>query len=462
MSRPLALVVLAGLPLALSAAPAVRPAVAAKAIAAARAKKKAARAATKSTQMPAPAAPANTSAATAAAAVVPAPAAEAPVAADGAALFGLGATLVADGDSPLVADVRPGSRAAEAGLAPGDRLLAVGGRPVSSPAETAAALRGWTPGVRIGLVARRGTAPAALETAPVPAAPAFARGAQDLSPRERVIAGERAERAAAEGNAAVRSAGPLVVPVRADQSVWARFPKGLPSGLKAGDEVVAEAAAALTTDSTLDFLAVPPGSRLRARVVSASDDGELRSVRLAFYALDLKGGSSHAVLGAAAAVSGAQNPTRVSSGGTVVSAAPLPEGRAKGAPVLGPEAKLRVRLLEPLTLEEPPAYWRAGPGLWIKTIEGGSGTRLYEITHVVAGRSAEAAGLKPGERLDAIGGRSTDKLDFADALDRLYGAPGSELELSVVRGAKSETLRLKRGLRWTGASSAPLPLPYQR
>ena len=49
--------------------------------------------------------------------------------------------------------------------------------------------------------------------------------------------------------------------VRADQGVWTRFPKGLPSGLKKGDEIVAEAAMGLTVDASLDFLAIPPGSK---------------------------------------------------------------------------------------------------------------------------------------------------------------------------------------------------------
>ena len=102
--------------------------------------------------------------------------------------------------------------------------------------------------------------------------------------------------------------------------------------------------------------------------------------------------------------------------------------------------------------------WRAGPGLWVKTVEDG-GRRLFEVTHAVAGRSAESAGLKVGDRLDAIGGKPSEKMDFAEAVDRLYGAPGSDVEVSVLRG-KSQSHKLKRGLRWAAGKSTPLPPAY--
>jgi hypothetical protein len=146
-------------------------------------------------------------------------------------------------------------------------------------------------------------------------------------------------------------------------------------------------------------------------------------------------------------------------GGTLVAAAPLPDAKRRGPePVLDVDARLRVRLLEPLVVDEPPSFWRAGPGLWVRTVEA-SGRRLFEVTHAISGRSAESAGLKVGDRLDAIGGRSAEKLDFAEAIDRLYGKPGSDVEVSVARG-KSQVLKLKRGMRWTGGKSEPLPLAY--
>jgi carboxyl-terminal processing protease len=84
---------------------------------------------------------------------------------------------------------------------------------------------------------------------------------------------------------------------------------------------------------------------------------------------------------------------------------------------------------------------------------------MFEITHAIPGRSGDAAGLRPGERLDSIGGRSTEKMDFSEAIDRLYGTPGSDVDVTVVRG-KSVPLKLKRGVKWSGGKSEPLPLSY--
>ena len=386
----------------------------------------------------------------------------APVTADSLdeiALFGLGAALVAQGDDLVVAAVRPGSRAAVAGLQSGDRLLRVDGA-VSSPAKAAAALRAWTPGTRLALTVRRGLEIRPLATAQIPPARDYVRGANDLSSHEQAIASDRLTQSASDGRAVVRAVSSLSVPVRADQGVWIRFPKGLPAGLRKGDELLAEVAMGLTVDATLDYLAIPPGSKLRARVIEAVDDGETRQVRMAFYALDLNGGGTYPTLGAATAVSADQRLARVGTGGTLIAAAPLPDAKRRAPePVLDADARLRVHLLSPLIVDEPPSYWRCGPGLWVKTVED-SGKRLFEITHAIAGRSAETAGLKVGDRLDSIGGRSTEKMDFAEAIDKLYGANGTDLEVSVIRAGKSETLKLKRGMKWTSGKSSPLPLAY--
>ncbi|MCR4293936.1 MAG: PDZ domain-containing protein [Elusimicrobia bacterium] len=377
---------------------------------------------------------------------------------DEIALFGLGADLVAQEDGLVASFVRPGSRADKAGLEAGDQLLRLDAA-AASRSKVAAALRAWTPGTRLPLVVRRGLEVLSLETAPVPAARDYARGDDDLSEHEKSLAAERSAQAASGGRAVVKAMAPLTVPVRADQGLWLRFPKGLPAGLKKGDEIVAESATGLTVDASLDFLAVPPGSKVRARVLDAVDDGRTRTVRLAFYALDLAGGGTYTTLGYANAVSGDQRMARVGPGGTLVAAAPLPDAKRRAPePVLDADARLRVRLLEPLVIDEPPSFWRAGPGLWVKTVEDG-GRRLFEITHAISGRSGESAGLKVGDRLDAIGGRSTEKLDFAEAIDRLYGAPGSDVEVSVARG-KRGVLKLKRGMSWTGGKSGLLPLAY--
>lgn len=373
-------------------------------------------------------------------------------------LFALGAALVSQDDGLIVASVLPGSRAQLAGLKSGDRLLRADGG-AWSRAGVAARLRAWIPGTRLPLVVQRGLEIIPLGTDPIPPAPDYARGDRDRSEHEKSLADERSEQAVSDGRAVVKAVGPLTVPVRADQGLWTRFPQGLPVGLKKGDEITAEAATGLTVDATLDFLAVPPGSKLRARVLDAVDDGETRTVRLGFYALDLNGGGTYSALGLATAVSGDQRMARVGTGGTLVAAAPLPDAKRRDLePVLDADARLRVRLLDPLVVDEPPSYWRSGPGLWVKTVEEG-GRRLFEITHAIVGRSAETAGLKVGDRLDAIGGQTTVKMDFAEAIDRLYGAPGSDVEVSVLRG-KSQTFKLKRGVRWSGGKSAALPSPY--
>lgn len=375
-------------------------------------------------------------------------------------LFGLGAALNAEDDGLLVAAVRPGSRADLAGLMSGDRLLRLDVA-TSSRAQAAAALRGWTPGTRLPLIVRRGLEIRSLETSPVPPARDYVRGARDLSEQEKTFAAEKMARADKDALAEVKTAGPLAVSVRADQGLWARFNKGLPAGLKVGDEVPAEAATCLTVDASLDFLALAPGSKLRARVVAAADDGQTRTVRLAFYAIDLDGGGTYPALGVAAGISGEQPVARVSAGGTLVSPAALPDAKRRAPePLLDVDTRLRVRLLEPLVINEPPSYWRAGPGLWTKTVEE-DGHRLFELTHTISERSAAAAGLKVGERLNRIDGRSTEKMDFAEAINRLYGAPGSDVEVSVVRAGKSEMLKLKRGVRWSSGKSAALPLPFE-
>ncbi|PIR15619.1 MAG: hypothetical protein COV48_13355 [Elusimicrobia bacterium CG11_big_fil_rev_8_21_14_0_20_64_6] len=389
----------------------------------------------------------------------PAPTAiKAPAAQDEIALFGLGASFIVQDDALLTTSVRPGSRADRAGLKSGDQVLRMDGA-VSSPALVAAKLRDWTPGTRLSLIVRRDLKILSLETERIPAEPRFSRGGRDLSEHEKVTAAERSARAVSDGRAVVNAIAPLTVTVLSDRGLWMRFPKELPPNLKAGDELVAETATGLTVDATLDFLAVPPSSTLRARVLKAVDDGETRTIRLAFYALGLNGGGTYTNLGYATSVTGDQRKTRVSAGGTLVAASPLPDAKRRApSPVLDADARLRVQLLEPLVINEPPSYWRAGPGLWLKTVEDG-GRRYFEITHTISGRSAEAAGLKVGDRLDGIGGRSTEKMDFAEAIDRLYGAPGSEVAVSVLRG-KSETLKLRRGLRWSAGKSDPLPFPY--
>lgn len=397
----------------------------------------------------------------AAAPAAPAAEAERPRPAD-AALFAFGVELDEGAGGLDVLAVRPSSRAEALGLRPGDRLMSLDGRPASGRAQAAAALRERAPGVRLSALVRRGGEIRALESAP-PARPLpLARGAGELSARERAAARRREgdEREAAE--ASVRAAPSPAFTARADQSLWVRFPAGLSASVRKGDVVVAEVSTALTTDASLDFLSVPPKSRIWARVVESAADGETRAVRLAFFKLAAAGGGAYPVSGVPAGVSGDQTLARVSSGGTLVVAAPFPgpDGERPWPDLLDPEARLRVRLLEPLTLVEPPSYWRAGPGLWLRTAER-EGSRLFEVSHVTPGRAAHAAGLKAGDLVEAIDGRGSSRLDFTDALDRLYGKPGSELGVTMLSRGKSAKRSLKRGARFDGGAVSALPLPVK-
>ncbi|HAZ09024.1 MAG TPA: hypothetical protein DCZ01_11030 [Elusimicrobia bacterium] len=400
-----------------------------------------------------------------AAALAPASAAAAPPRGE-AVLAAFGASLVEDADGLAAAGVRPDSPAAAAGLRPADRILRAAQAAARTRAEAAAALRAVGPESRESLVVRRGLAALPLIDAQSPQPLDFSRGARDLSAREWTLAQARGAQGSAQARDEVAEEAPLDWTLRADQALWVRFPAGLPSGLKKGAVVAAETAAALTTDGSLDFLAVPSKSPVWARVAEAADDGAVRSVRLLFFKMRPAGAGVYPILGAATALAGVEAPdlSRVSAGGTLVVAAPLPSsegGKHRGPDLLLDEdARLRVRLLEPITIVEPPSWWRAGPGLWIKTVEA-DGRRRFEITHAIAGRAAEAAGLKPGDVLDAVAGRSTERLNFADALDALYGAPGSTVRVSVLREGKSVALDLQRGVRFEKGAATPLAPPFE-
>lgn len=376
------------------------------------------------------------------------------------------AALVEDADGLRAAGIWPDSPAALSGLRETDRVLFAARSAARTRAEASAGLRAVASELREHLVVRRGLAALALAGEPAPAPPDFTRRAHELSPRELALARARAERSSAAAHDAVAATPPLDWSLRADQALWVRFPDGLPAGLKKGDVARAETAAALTTDDALDFLAVPAKSRLWARVIAAGDDGEARTLRLAFYKLQLAGGGVYPVLGAADSLAGvaAADLARVSPGGTLVVAAPLPDaagGRRRGGDILLDEdARLRVRLLDPVSVVEPPSWWRAGPGLWIKTAQK-EGRRLFEVTHVTSGRAAAAAGLKPGDLLDAVAGLSAEKLDFADALDALYGEPGSTVAVSVLREGRPMELTLARGVSVEKGEAAPLALPFE-
>jgi hypothetical protein len=401
------------------------------------------------------------------AAVAAAPAAPTAAPRSEAALAGLGAALDEDADGLLAAEPWPGRPAEGMGLRAGDRVWFADRAPVRTRVEAAAARRAAAPEMRESLIVRRGLETAALSGPESPTPPDFIRGASDLSAREKALADARAARDAVRAKDEVAETAPQDWNLRADQAFWIRFPEGLPAGLAVGDVVAAETATGLTTDGALDFLAVPPKSRVWARVIASGDDGAVRSARLAFFKMRPVGARVYPISGVATAAAGVAGADliRVSAGGTVVVAAPLPEADGKkrrGKDLLLDEnARLRVRLMEPATMSETPSWWRAGVGLWLKTADS-EGHRRFQVTHVVTGRAAAAAGLKVGDVLDGIGGRSSEKLDFEDALDALYGAPGSTVKVSVVRPGGAQSLDLVRGAKVDSKGlSTPLPLPFE-
>ena len=381
-----------------------------------------------------------------------------------AALAASGLALGEDADGPFAVLAWPDGPAAGAGLRPGDRVWRLNRAAPATRAEAAVALGAQPPEGRLSLVVRRGLETLLLMGAPTPAPRDFTRGESDLSAREKALASARASRDDTAARDAVAETAPLDWTLRADQSFWVRFPGGLPAGLRRGDEIAAEVATGLTTDGSLDFLAVPPKSRVWARVLSVSDDGEVRVARLVFYKLRPAGGHTYPILGAAAALADvpASDHARVSAGGTLVAAVARPQSNRKVRPFLDEDARLRVRLIDPLRLSEPPSWWRAGPGLWLKTASDASGRRRFQVTHVVAGRSAAARGLKVNDLLDAVGGRPSERLNFEEALDALYGPPGTTAKVSISRAGGSESLELTRGTKANAkGAQAQLPLPFE-
>lgn len=373
----------------------------------------------------------------------------------------LGASLADTPAGLLAGEPLPGSPAAAAGLKEGDRLAAVWGKPTQNARDASSALGGWPMGARFSAVVIRGLETRRLE-APAPSVPAErARAKNALSPQEASLKEARLDAAAESAARALKAAKPLEFPVHSRQAFWIKFKSGLREDAAPGAVFVGETTTAVATSADLDFLSLPPKSKIWARLLSLETTTEVRKARLHIFKLQPAGGHPYRVSGLVTDLVGDQRLLKVSPGGTIVSAQPL-ERPAKGKPlmIVEPETRLRAELLETTTLTEAPSFFRAGPGLWLRTKEGDKGRR-FEISHVIAGRSADKAGLKVGQLVTAIGGRGAERLEFADALDALYGAPGSELRLSVERDTgKPETVTLKRGVLYAAdgtESLAPSP-----
>jgi hypothetical protein len=392
----------------------------------------------------------------------------APLPRNEATMAAFGTALIESPDGLLATDVRPGSAAEAMGLRAGDLVWRVDRATPRTLDDAAAARLSTIPEERESLVVLRGLESLALTGRESPVPPDFSRGPSDLSIREKSLADARSKRDVASAREIVAQAPALDWTLKAEQSVWVRFPIGLPSGLSRGDIFEAEVATGLTTDTSLDFLAIPPKSRLWARVIEASDDGSVRTVRLVFYKMRPAEGRIYPMLGVATALADVESAQlkQVSAGGTLIVGSPLPfaDGKKKTGKdlLLDEDARLRVRLLTSAIIAEPPSWWRAGPGLWLKATTTKEGHRRFEVTHVITGRSAAVEGLNVGDILDEIGGRSTEKIDLMTALDMLYGTPGSKIKVSVIRSTGSKTLELTRGTNTSEKGvTTRIPLPFE-
>lgn len=365
----------------------------------------------------------------------PAEAAEAP--------SSLGVSLRPMAGGLAVESAPAGGPLAALDLRPGDVLIDFAGRKAPTLASVRDSVAGWRASERLWAVVLRGGVPVGLEAPFKAPEPAETRSVDVLTAREEAARESHLEAARAASAKPLASLSTPALTVAAGERLWVRFPSGLPR-MAPGDVVVAETAAPLAADKKLDFLAVPPGSKVWLSALSAKEDGPAHVLRLHAYKVQPLGGRAYPFSAVVSAAAGSGDFARVTSAGSLVT---VPAETDKT--LLGPAWSLQLRLLSSLTLHEPEGFYRSGPGLWVKEVSE-KGSRAFEVTLAASGRSAERAGLKPGDRVYSIGGDSSARLGFAEALGKLYGEPGSEVSLRVTRKgeSRSETLKLTRGVAW--------------
>jgi membrane-associated protease RseP (regulator of RpoE activity) len=198
-------------------------------------------------------------------------------------------------------------------------------------------------------------------------------------------------------------------------------------------------------DESLDYLVVPPRSAVWAQIVSARASEEAVLIKLHVHKIRLNGGHAYPVSARLTDVSGDHVLTRVSPGGTLVTAA-RPQGKKRPS-LLPPETRYKIELLEPLVMYEGPSFYRSGVGLWFKARAPRPGENVFEVTHVIPKRSAALAGLEPGDHVTYVAGVSAGRLDFPAAIERLYGPAGTDVDVRVRRKGvgREENLSLRRG-----------------
>lgn len=81
-------------------------------------------------------------------------------------------------------------------------------------------------------------------------------------------------------------------------------------------------------------------------------------------------------------------------------------------------------------------------GAGIEVADNGSG--YLAVTYVYKGSSAESAGVKVGDIITEIDGRSLLSMEPADAIERISGEVGTKLSLHLLRGTEEQTVSLVR------------------
>lgn len=342
-------------------------------------------------------------------------------------LASLGAELSQKKDGVLsVLGVLEDAPASELDLMPGDRLTHLGPSAVKSRQEASSAFRIVPAQTRLAAVVLRGTEVESLSE-DAPARPVvFERGSGDISVQERLLKEKRLQEAFIEAARRIKNAS-LDLRIPARQTVWVRFPKGLPEDAGPGDIVLAETTAPLTANSDLDFFSLPAKTQLWAKVMEPQGPAESKSRALFFFKMKAAGGGFYPV-----------------SAKAVVTA---PDS----------ESQFEVEFLEPVALTEPASYFQAGPGLWLK--QNGKG---FKISEIILGRSADQAGVRIEDSLAYIDGRQAEHFSMTEALTAIYGKPGSTLKLGVKNAltGKVETLNLRRGVSHKDGQETPLAPPY--
>lgn len=361
----------------------------------------------------------------------------------------LGAVLRESNGVLTVLEVVPGSPAADMGLKPMDLLTHLERRPAASRTDAASAAAGLAPETRLSAVVIRGLSVLRLTGGEPSLETPLERLPAEVSALERVLKEGRLVSVSAEADDKFSKLS-YTFHVAAKQSVWVRFPKGLPATASPGDIILAETTTPVPSDTDLDFFSLPPKSQLWAVVSEAKGPPETSNIRLFFFKVKPAGSSTYPCSAKVTDISGDQRLAKVSSGGTLVV--------ARGT-VLDPDIRAKIELLEPLVLTAPSSYFATGPGFWIKS-RGNS----FEITQVIAGRSAAKAGIAPGDQLTTINGKHAESFDFATAMGLLYGERGTSVAVGIrpVDGTKHKIMSLTRGVLHKEDRVEPIPFPFER